>query len=158
MTAGKSDIDRGFYERARRELERIGVSAREFIRKHPNKSKKELAELIGGGVTSRGLTMKLFEEARACADIGSLARDLLYRTIATEFPDGWYRDDEIHASVKLASWHYDVHEFAPEHEESATQIVQLLTTTKVPELGWKPESADDERLRRMFEENWIKPG
>lgn len=150
-----SDIDLSLYERARQQLGKLGLSATEFIQHHPEASKKQLAELIGNGVTARGLTMKLFEEARQQARVRTLARDLLYRKIVTEFPAGWYEDENVRPTVNLGSWHYDILEFAPEFEDSAASILRALMKNR-PQPGWKPEDADDERLTLLFEENWTE--
>jgi len=152
----KSDIDDGFYQRARSELENRGVTATELLRRHPSQSKTELAKIIGNGVTARGLTMILYQEAHEQTSVRDLARDLLYRKIVQEFPEGWTEDDPVRATVKLGSWHYDVVEFASECEEKATKILQSLATTDRPETGWKPTSSDDEQIRRLFEIHWVR--
>jgi hypothetical protein len=150
----KSDIDRDLYERALTELQKLGVTATELMQRHPDCSKKKLAEIIGNRVTSRGLTMTLFEEARRQETVRSLARELLYRKIINEFPEGWFEEENVRSTVKLGSWHYDVLEFAPEYEESAVKILTALATTQKPDVGWKPTTADDERLRLLFETFW----
>ena len=150
----KANIDRGFLEQALTVLRRHGTSACEFLRENPDRSKKQLAEMLGTGVTSRGLTMALFTEARQQSKVRELVRELLYRKILQEFPDGWRSEDNIRPTVKLGSWHYDVVEFAPECEETATTILKALATNDKPERGWKPQSPEDERLRHLFETYW----
>ena len=154
MKTSRVQIDRGFYQHAKDALDRIGTSATEFLQRYPKLSKRELAESIGNGVTSRGITMVLFEEARERNDVGRLAKDLLFRKIVAEFPAGWRNDTKVCASVKLGSWHYDILEFAPEFKESAVRILRTLTSINSPEIGWKPESAEDERLSPLFEGSW----
>ena len=105
-------------------------------------------------MTSRGLTMVLFDEASQQSNVRTLAKDLLYRKILEEFPQGWVEDEIVRATVKLGSWHYDVLEFAPEYEGSAAAILRVLATTQVPSRGWKPKSVDDERLRMLFDAHW----
>lgn len=151
----KSSIDQEFHQRAVSELKRLGVTAAELLQNHPDCSKKKLAEIIGNGMTSRGLTMVLFEEARQHSRVRALAQELLYRKILDEFPDGWFEDENVRATVKLGSWHYDVLEFAPEYEESATAVLKAMATTNKPNTGWKPNSSMDERLRLLFETHWM---
>lgn len=150
----KSDIDQGFYERANNEFGKLDLTALEFIQRHPICSKKKLANIIGNGVTARGLTMKLFEEAKQQNILEKIARDLLYRKIINEFPDGWVEDEVIRPAVKLGSWHYDILEFAPEYDESAIKILRALATTHQPNIGWKPSTANDELLLLLFKLFW----
>jgi len=150
----KEDIDYGFYDRAVSELQKLGISATEFMQRYPHSSKKRLAEIIGNGVTSRGLTMKLFEEAKQQLAVEALAKELLYRKIINEFPEGWFEDDKIRATIKIGGWRHDVIEFAPEFSEQATAIIKALATTYRPNVGWKPSSPEDERLQLLFATFW----
>jgi hypothetical protein len=154
MTTSKSDIDVGFYKAAKRQLQRLRISASQLLKDNPRRSKKEIAAMVGGGVTSRGLTVVLFEESRNQSTVRSLAKDLLYRKILEEFPDGWEYDDKVHTSVKLGSWHFDIHEFAPEFEDFAAAIVRSLTSSNAPKVGWKPDNRDDERITVVFDKCW----
>lgn len=152
----KEDIDRGFYDRADAELQKLGITATEFMQRNPDCSKKRLAKIIGNGVTSRGLTMKLFEEAHERSTVSLLAKELLYRETINEFPEGWFEDDNVRATIKVGGWYHDVLEFAPEFREHATAIIKALATTNKPNAGWKPKSPNDERLRLLFEQYWTE--
>lgn len=152
----KADIDQAFYQQASSALQRSNLSATEFILRYPARSKKELAEILGSGTTSRGLTMVLFAEARQRSLLREVAQDLLFRKIVEEFPNGWFEDENIRPTVKLGGWRYDLLEFAPEFEESATAILKSLASTDKPNDGWKPLSPSDERLRTLFETHWAE--
>lgn len=151
------DIDRDFREKASSALNRLGVSGTQFLVQHPNQSKKELAGIIGSGVTARGLTMVLFEEAWQHLSIKQLVQELLYREIVEEFPNGWNEEGSVRPTVKIGGWHYDVSRFAPVYENSTAGILRALGTTHKPIPGWKPLHKDDERLISLFEEFWIEP-
>lgn len=148
------EIDQNFFKVASNALAVLGVTGTEFLEQHSRQSKKRLAELIGRGVTARGLTMVLFKEARQQSSVRDLVRELLYRKLVQEFPNGWNDDGNIRPTVKLGSWHYDVVEFAPEYEQEATAILKALATTDKPESGWIPSSSDDQRLRELFNTYW----
>lgn len=150
----KEDIDQGFYDRAVAELRKLRITAMEFMQRYPGCSKKRLAEIIGNGVTSRGLTMKLFEEAHHQSTVKTLAKELFYRKIVNEFPNGWHEGGKVRATIKIGGWRHDVLEFAPEFGEHATAIIKALATTDKPATGWKPQSPDDERLRFLFDKYW----
>lgn len=160
MSMGKKDqsaieaVDRGFHNRARGQLQKLGITATEFLRQHPDCSKVQLAQIINHGVTARGLTIQLFEEAQQQNAVKVLAQELLYREILEEFPEGWFEDPEVRATVKISRWRSDVLEFAPEFREQATAIIKALATTNKPKQGWRPTSADDEEIRFLFDRYW----
>ena len=153
MKFSKGEVDLGFYNGAVKALKARNFTALEFTNNHPKLSKKQLAKELGYGATSRGLTMRLFEEARKLDCIETTAKTLLFRKILSEYPDGWYEDEKISTSVKLGMWYSDVKEFAPEFENAAIAIIRSFTS-EPPEKGWKPESHENERIRQLFKRFW----
>ena len=142
MNYNSNDFEQRLYLSVVATLAARGTTAIQFFSENPGRSKKELAAVLGGGVTARGLTRKLFEEARASNCLEQVAKDLLFRTILQEFPDGWSVDDKIATSVKLGSWYSDIIDFFPEYEETAIKIIRSFERN-APPFGWLPKSLDD---------------
>lgn len=142
MNYNLNDFEQRLYLAVVATLADRGTTAIRFFRENPGRSKKELAAVLGGGVTARGLTRKLFEEARSSNCLEQVAKDLLFRKILQEFPDGWSIDDKISTSVKLGSWYSDIIDFFPEYEETAIKIIRAFERN-APPFGWLPKSLDD---------------
>jgi hypothetical protein len=154
MRMTKADVDESLYLTARTALDSLKVSALEFLESHPKASQLELAECLNRGTTAIGLTMAIYEEAARTGRTREIAIELLFRRITAEFPDGWCRDENVHAAVKLGGWDYDVARFANECNKWSMAVLRELTVLSEPPIGWKPQSAKDERLQLVFEKYW----
>jgi hypothetical protein len=154
MNVTKQDVDRSFRETSRKALDAVKSTAIEFMAEHPAISKVEVAKRLGRGASAIGLTMLIYEEAERTGRTREVARELLFRKIISEFPDGWYEDKKVHAAVKLGGWDYDILKFAESSADYARAVLKDLTIDNVPPTGWKPEGPDDELLTLVFDKYW----
>jgi len=143
-----------FAEGAKRALEQYGSTALELLETHSDFTLKQLAALVNHGITIRGLKAVIYEEAQKAGKVREVAKDLLYREILDEYPDGWYFDPKVGALVKLGFWYSTIRDFAPCYKEESRAIIRELTIENPPPEGWFPEGPDDPLLEELFHKHW----
>lgn len=154
MNVTEQDVERSFRETARRALDAVKSTAIQFMHQHPGVSKIELAKRLNRGASAIGLTMLIYEEANRTGKTREVARELLFRKIISEFPEGWYEDKRVRASVKLGGWDYDIFKFAESSADYARAVLKDLAIDNMPPTGWKPEGPDDKVLALVFDKYW----
>ncbi len=154
MKPSIADVDRHFREVAQNALDRLGVSALEFLYRHPAVSLLELAKRLNRGASAIGLSMVIYQEAERAGRTREIAAELLYRQILAKFPDGWYTDPRVHPMAKLLRWHSAAADYTETSAPYSLAVLRYLTMENAPPEGWKPTSVDDERLRHAFDRCW----
>ena len=148
------DVERMFYEGAKRALEQYGSTALELLETQSDFTLKQLAALVNHGITIRGLKAVIYEEAQKAGKVREVAKDLLYREILHEYPNGWYFDPNVAAFVKLGFWDSDIERLVPDYAENAAAIIRELTIENPPPEGWFPQGPDDPLLEELFDKHW----
>lgn len=151
----KEDVERKFRDEAATAIAAHGTTALAAMKRSPGACKMVVAQLHGAGITPRGLTALLFEEAREASAIRELSRDLLFRKLRSEFPGGWNDAEKVRPFVKLSGWLFDIVDFAPEYGEIARSILKRLAIDNTPPTGWVPTGPDDERVEELFKTFWL---
>lgn len=154
MKPSIADVDRHFREVAQNAFDRLGLSALEFLYRHPAVSLLELAKRLNRGASAIGLSMVIYQEAERAGRTREIAVELLYREILAEFPDGWYTDPRVHAGAKLLMWHSAAADYTATSAPYSLAVLRDLTMENAPSEGWKPTSVSDERLQHAFDRCW----
>lgn len=159
-TPAMKAVDDMFLAEARKAFAGAGCTALQFLAENPLVSKIELAKRLaqqsGCGTRAIGLTKAIYDEAVQSNAVRTVAKDLLYRKILQEFPDGWFVEPNICASVKIGDWDYDIHKYVPDKQagDAAFRIVKQLTIEEPPPDGWKPSLPNDPRIEELFARLW----
>jgi hypothetical protein len=158
-TPEKRAIERSFLDGAMNALREEGVSALECLAANPGLSDIELAKRLDRGTTMRGLLMVLYDEAERAGVVRDVAKEMLIRTILTEFPDGWTRDDSVRPSVKLGSWDRLLRQCVldPRAGLYGYQIIQELAIDNQPPEGWRVTLPKDPLIDQLFDKHWPVP-
>jgi hypothetical protein len=149
-----ADVDRSFHDTAVRALNEHGTTALQFLDQHPDYSLIDLAKCLNRGASAIGLVMVIYEESELAGKTRDVARNLLYREIISEFPEGWFEEAKIRAAVKLGSWHSHIGQYTRDFGGFAAEVLKEVTMRNVPPTGWKPQSPDDDRIRAAFDNCW----
>ena len=135
-------------------LKKKGVSALEYLYSNPNLSQLQLANQLEA--TLAGLRIAFFREAVSKGLVRQIAKELLFRKIVEEYPEGWTSFDEIGPIVNLVSWvtTFKLSVNTSREVDAANRIYTDIARDTLPPEGWKPESADDPFLVELFDRNW----
>jgi len=152
----EEDIYHHLFWVAESTLKSRGLTATEHVYTHPRQSILQLANLLKNNVTPVGLTIAIYKEAVSKGLIRQIAKELLFRKIIQEYPDGWTSFDEIGPIVTLVDWVYTFKSNVKTslEIEHANRIYSDIARDVIPPEGWKPESADDLYLIELFNRNW----
>ncbi|MFL5346192.1 MAG: NUDIX hydrolase [Hyalangium sp.] len=143
-----SDRARRLYERIR---ERGYSSLMAFAKARPAVPLVVLVRELGLRDDAAGtLLLGLFDEAERGNRVTRLVRDVLARTLAEEFPEGWPAvmdvDNRCKAAQALSRWQA----FIPvTYDERAYAITETLRS-EPPHPGWRPLGPDDALLRTLL--------
>lgn len=137
-------------------LKSRGVTAIEHVYAYPRQSLLQLAKKLENNVTQAGLEVAIYREAISKTLVRPIAKELLFRKIVQEYPDGWTTFDEIGPIVSLVDWVYTFKSnVKSRHEmESAQRVYIAIARDTLPAEGWMPESAADPYLVDLFDRNW----
>lgn len=149
-------VDQMFLRRAHDALKAADSSAIRFLRENPGLPVTELAQRLNRGANAIGLVHAAYDDAAKTNSVRAIANDLLIRAILAEFPNGWVRDQNVHAIVKLGRWRSDLRDRFPGGPEAgyANAILREITIDLPPENGWKPEPERDSRIDSLFDRHW----
>ena len=157
-TPAMEAVDRMFLTRAKKALAELGQSALDFLSQHEGASKLELAKRLNRGVSAIGLVMAIYDEAANAGVLRDTAKDILIRTLRSEYEAGWSMDDDIDPIVRIGSWATEVRNYSRDEKagEYAWKIITELASGSRQEDGWKPNSKDDPLVNALFDAYWPK--
>jgi len=149
-----ADVDRLFQGTARSVLDEKNLTALEWVEQSPGANPVELAKRLQARANAAGLIPLIYLEAAETGKIRMIAKELLLREILARFPDGWFHDDDVRASVKLGGWVSHLRRHSEHHGVLARNVLRELVIDHSPPEGWRPASLDDERLTQVFDKCW----
>jgi hypothetical protein len=155
-TAATEALDAAFLAWTKNALCAAGYSALEFLAANPRLPVAELARKLGPGASGMGLRMAVYEEAMRSGRLRQTAKDLLIRQICQAFPAGWSSTGNVHPSVKIGGWDYDIERYVrpPMFGDRAVQIKRDLTVDHPPPEGWFPDHPTDTLIDELFDRYW----
>ena len=155
-TAAMGAVDQMFLDRAKNALRELGQSPLEFLSANPGVAQIELAKRLGRGTNALGLIHAIYEEAAQNGVVRDVAKDLLLRTIHTQFSEGWRTGGPVSAYVKLSSWHNHIKDFLsdPQAASAANQILFEVAIDRQPPELWLPKYPTDALIDTLFDRFW----
>jgi hypothetical protein len=155
-TPAMEAMDRMFLDGAKKALAEGGQSALEFLAANPEMSKIQLAQHLNRDASALGLVMAIYEEAASAGQVRDIAKDLLFREIMEEFPQGWNSSDTVHPVVRLGDWGHNIRKYVanPKCSEFPILILRELARDKPPPDGWRPSWPNDPRIDDLFDRHW----
>ena len=148
------DVNKLFAQRAKCALDAYGSTALELLETHTDFTLPQLAALVNRGINIHGLISVIYEEAQKAGRVRQVAKDLLYRYILTEYPNGWGTSTENAPDIGISFWWHDIRRLVPQKRPYAESIIRDLIMTNPPPEGWFPQGPDDPLLEELFDKHW----
>jgi hypothetical protein len=155
-TEAMKAFERSLCDKTRAALTDAGFDPLSFLASNPRASMVELAKRVNRGATALGLIVSIYEDAITLGIVRETAKDLLLREIMEQFPNGWFTDSAVCASVKLGRWSYHINAHVGDTTcgQYASGIVSAITIDEPPPEGWKPELPSDPFIDDVFDRIW----
>jgi hypothetical protein len=133
-----------------------GLSIQELLETYSRESYKELSQKLAMNAAPMSLKQLAYELAVAENNVKTFVKDLLFRHLIHQFPNGWPQQsgDDIHFSFHR--WLSDISDLAKEFSliVFSLKVSRHLSFVAPPVVGWIPITRNDPIIEQLFDRYW----
>jgi hypothetical protein len=152
----RNRMDGMLLDATRAALEEVGTTALDLLRQYPGVSLQELPNYLTSSVSSHGLILAVYDEARTTGQIREVSYELLLRSILAAYPKGWPASHRARPYLMLAGWMEGMEKaLGAAYFARAQAVLKELAFVRRPPPGWRPSYPADDYVWTIFELCWV---